>query len=239
MKKHEPSVPQPTILVVDDEAPVRQFLRLGLTGHGYRVLEASTGEEALQMASAHVPDAILLDLGLPDLDGVRIAERVRAWGRMPIIVLSARGQEEQKVAALDAGADDYLTKPFGFEELLARLRATLRRATRPTGQPGSVYAAGPLRVDLEGRHVAVDGHEVHLSRIEYNLLVVLIQHAGRVVTHRQLLEAVWGPHSRQMQYLRVYMTHLRRKLEPDPLRPQLFETEIGVGYRLRSNESEG
>jgi two-component system KDP operon response regulator KdpE len=225
------------VLVVDDEPQVRRFLRLSLTAHGYRVLEAETGAAALVLAPAHVPDVVLLDLGLPDLDGVEVARRLRGWSAVPILVLSARGEELQKVSALDAGADDYLTKPFGFAELLARLRAALRRASRPGPGPESHFECGPLQMDLESRSVRLDGAEVHLTSIEYKLLATLVQHAGRVVTHRQLLESVWGPHgSRQTHYLRVYMTHLRHKLEPDPMRPRLFETEIGVGYRLRCGE---
>jgi two-component system KDP operon response regulator KdpE len=230
--------PKPLILVVEDDAQMRRVLRVSLPAHGYRVVEATSGESALQMAAQYVPDLVLLDLGLPDLDGTEVARRLRVWSPVPILILSARGQEQQKVQALDAGADDYLTKPFGFEELLARLRVALRHVARLAAAPESVFESGHLRVDLGARRVFVEGDEVHLTPIEYKLLTALVEHAGRVVTHKQLLEAVWGPHSsRQTHYLRVYMTHLRHKLEPDPLRPRLFLTEAGVGYRLLTGDA--
>jgi two-component system, OmpR family, KDP operon response regulator KdpE len=228
----------PLVLVVEDEAAVRRFLKAGLPAHGYRVIEAETGAAALRDAAQYVPELVLLDLGLPDMDGLEVTKRLRAWSRVPIVVISARGQEAQKVEALDAGADDYLTKPFGFPELLARMRAALRRAAAPEGAGlATVFESGPLRVDLERRRVFVKGDEVKLTPTEYRLLATLVKHAGRVVTHRQLLAEVWGPWSpEQNRYLRVYMTHLRRKLEPDPAAPVLFETEAGVGYRLRDEE---
>jgi len=231
-----PTPPGPLVLVVDDEAPVRRFLAAGLPAHGYRVIEAATGEAAVRDAAQYVPELVLLDLGLPDLDGIEVTKRLRAFTRAPIVVISARGREEQKVLALDAGADDYLTKPFGFPELLARMRAALRRTGAPTGEgPLGVFESGPLRVDLERRRVSVRGAEVKLTPTEYKLLATLIRHAGRVVTHKRLLSEVWGPWSpEQNQYVRVYMTHLRRKLEPDSASPVLFETEAGVGYRLRA-----
>ena len=234
-----PSEPAPLVLVIEDDAQVRTMLRVGLTAHGFRLVEATTGEEGLTLAVQHVPEIVLLDLGLPDLDGLEVTRRLREWSQVPIVVLSARSQEPQKVEALDAGADDYLTKPFGFAELLARMRVSLRHAARVhSGREESVFESGPLRVDMGRRIVLVNGTQVRLTPIEYKLLTTLIQHAGKVVTQRQLLVSVWGPQrDSQTQYLRVYMTHLRRKLEPDPLRPHLFETEPGVGYRLRVEES--
>jgi two-component system KDP operon response regulator KdpE len=224
---------QPVVLVVEDEASLRRFLRTGLESQGWQVVEAETGALGASLAMQYVPDVVLVDLGLPDLDGVEVIRRLRAWSQVPVIVLSARTRERQKVEALDAGADDYLTKPFGFPELIARMRVALRHAAR--GDKGvSVYDNAGLRIDLAARTVTLDGEEVHLTPTEYRLLAVLARHAGRVVTHRQLLEAVWGPRSAsQNQYLRVHMTHLRRKLERDAERP-LFATEAGVGYRLRA-----
>jgi two-component system KDP operon response regulator KdpE len=220
----------PLALVVEDDAAVRRFLRTGLEANGWRVVEAVNGAEATTLAVQYVPDVVLLDLGLPDVDGTGVIGRLRAWSAVPIVVVSARGQERQKVQALDAGADDYVTKPFGFPELLARIRATQRRVAR-AGQPDAVVVAGELRVDLEARVVTVGGREVHLTPIEFRLLAVLARHAGKVVTHRQLVEAVWGPRSREgTQSLRVHMTHLRRKLEAGGRSP--FATEAGVGYRL-------
>jgi two-component system, OmpR family, KDP operon response regulator KdpE len=231
----QPAEPGPLVLVIEDDVQVRRMLRVGLTAHGFRLLEATTGQEGLTFAAQYGPEIVLLDLGLPDLEGFEVTQRLREWSSVPIVVLSARSQEAEKVRVLDAGADDYLTKPFSFPELLARLRVSLRHAARlRAGQEESVFESGPLRVDLGRRVVQVNGEVVRLTPIEYKLLSTLVQHAGRVVTQRQLLGAVWGPRrDTQTQYLRVYMTHLRRKLEPDPLRPQLFETEAGVGYRLR------
>jgi two-component system KDP operon response regulator KdpE len=224
---------RPTVLVIEDEPQLRRFLRSGLVPRGYTVREAGDGAEGLRMAEEFAPDVILLDLGLPDLDGVDLVLRLRAWSRVPIVVLSARERESDKVRALDAGADDYLTKPFGFDELLARLRVAMRHRAGQAGEADSVIRCGPLMLDRAARRVFVDGREVRLTRVEFNLLVVLATHAGRVLTHRQLLEAVWGPHKREeTHYVRVYMTHLRRKLEPDPSHPRLFVTEAGVGYRL-------
>jgi two-component system, OmpR family, KDP operon response regulator KdpE len=231
---------RPRILIIEDEPQVRRYLRTSLPPQGYDVLEAATGDEGLRRASVEVPDLVLLDLGLPDLDGLEVARRLRGWSEAPIVVLSARGQEWQKVEALDAGADDYLTKPFGFAELLARIRAALRRAARlQGGQSESVFVSGPLRVDLAARQVQLDGAEIHLTPIEFKLLATLVKYAGKVVTQKQLLEAVWGPRrGAQAHYLRVYMAHLRRKLEPDLARPRLFMTEAGVGYRLRRDPGE-
>ncbi len=229
------------ILLIEDEPQVRRYLRTSLPPQGYRLLEAATGEEGLRLASLEVPDLVLLDLGLPDLDGLEVARRLREWSDVPIVVLSARGQEWQKVEALDAGADDYLTKPFGFAELLARIRAALRRAARiKSGQSEAVFVSGPLRVDLAARQVFLGEEEIHLTPIEFRLLAVLVKNAGRVVTQKQLLEAVWGPRrGAHAHYLRVYMAHLRRKLEPDLAHPALFTTEAGVGYRLRTDPQDG
>jgi two-component system KDP operon response regulator KdpE len=231
------SGPPALVLVVEDDPAVRRVLVSSLPSHGYRVMEAPNGEVALRDASQYLPDLILLDLGLPDLDGIEVTKRLRSWTSTPIVVLSARGQETAKVAALDAGADDYVTKPFGFPELLARIRVALRHAARPKEGP-PVFVSGSLRVDLERRRVQVEGRDVHLTPTEFRLLSVLVKNAGRVVTHGHLLREVWGPWSpEQNRYLRVYMAHLRRKLEPDPSRPPLFETEAGVGYRLRADET--
>jgi two-component system KDP operon response regulator KdpE len=230
------SQPAPVILVIDDEAAMRRFLRASLAVSGYQLIEAASGEEGLSQAAAHNPDLILLDLGLPDLDGLIVTQRLREWSKAPIIVLSARGQERDKIEALDAGADDYLTKPFGVGELLARLRVALRHAAAaPGGEPQ--FALGELRVDLSRRQVFVDEREVHLTPIEYKLLATLVKHAGRVLTHRQLLKEVWGPSAgEQVHYLRVYMGQLRHKLEQTPGRPRYLVTEPGVGYRLRAEE---
>jgi two-component system KDP operon response regulator KdpE len=224
----------PLVLVIEDDAQMRRFLRTTLPAHGFRMIEAATGNDGVRMAAEHVPDVVLLDLGLPDIDGLAVARRIREWSAMPVIVLSARDQERQKVEALDAGADDYLTKPCGLAELLARVRVALRHARqRSADAPDAPFESGPLRVDLAARRVFVGGKEVRLTAVEYKLLATLVRHAGRVVTHNQLLQAVWGPQGAgQNHYLRVYMTHLRRKLEPDPSKPRLFSTETGVGYRL-------
>jgi two-component system KDP operon response regulator KdpE len=231
----DPSAPAtaPLVLVVDDEAAVRRFLRATLPNQGYRLIECETGEQALVEASTRGPDLILLDLGLPDLDGVEVTRRLREWTAIPVIVLSARGQENDKIEALDAGADDYLTKPFGMGELLARMRVALRHRD-VDGEEESVFEVGELKVDLGARRVFVRGAEVHLTRTEYRLLALLVRHAGKVVTHRQLLKDVWGPGSAdQTHYLRVYMGTLRHKIEEDPARPRYLTTEIGVGYRLK------
>lgn len=224
---------QPTILVIEDETPIRHFIQTTLSGAGYRVVDAETGKEGLTQAMAWNPDVVLLDLGLPDIDGLEVIRRLREWTSKPIIVLTARSQEHDKVTALDLGADDYLTKPFGIEELLARMRVALRRTARTeAGEP--LFQIGDLRVDLEKRRVFIAGKEVHLSPTEYKLLGVLVRHAGKVITHRQLLKEVWGPlHAEEAQYLRVYMRQLRGKLEENPSRPRYLLTEIGVGYRLR------
>ncbi len=229
------STPAPTVLVIEDEPQMRRFLRPALEGQGYRVLEAVTAADGLAQASSHNPELVVLDLGLPDGDGVDVARRLREWSTASIVVVSARGQESDKVAALDAGADDYLTKPFGMPELLARLRVAERHSARLRAESSDpVFEAEGLRVDLATRRVTRDGQELHLTRLEYKLLATLVHYAGRVVTHRQLLKEVWGPGAvNENQYLRVYMTQLRHKIEKDPARPTLLTTEIGVGYRLR------
>jgi two-component system KDP operon response regulator KdpE len=225
------------ILMVEDEPQVRRFLRATLATPEYRLIEATTGQQALLEAATRSPDLILLDLGLPDLDGLEVTRRLREWTTTPIIVISARGQERDKIQALDAGADDYLTKPFGVGELLARMRVAFRNAARgASGPPDPVFQVEDLRVDLGARHVSVGGREVHLTRTEYKLLATLVKNAGKVVTHRQLLREVWGPGAMsQSHYVRVYMGQLRHKLESDPARPRYLETETGVGYRLRSD----
>ncbi len=220
------------ILVVDDEQPIRRFLRITLAAEGYDVFEAGTGRDALAQVAAHRPELIILDLGLPDVDGVEVTRVLRTGSQVPIIILSVRDQEAEKVAALDAGADDSLTKPFGTGELLARIRGVLRRATQaPTG---STFSSDGLEVDFTRRVVTVLGQEVHLSPTEYDLLRALVMQAGRVLTHRQLLREVWGAaYEGENHLLRVTVGHLRQKLEPDPGRPRWIITEPGVGYRLR------
>jgi two-component system KDP operon response regulator KdpE len=225
----------PLVLVVEDEVPLRRFLRTSLASRDYRLVEAGTLREAEQLLTSHRPDLVLLDLQLPDGDGVDFTRAIREWTRVPVVVVSARGREEDKVRALDAGADDYLTKPFGVDELLARLRAALRRAATPPAPPESpVLVAGALRVDLASREVRVGDREVHLTPIEFRLLVLLARNAGRVLTHGQILREVWGPgHEDQTHYVRVHMAELRKKIEADPARPRLLLTEPAVGYRLR------
>ena len=222
----------PLVLVVEDELPVRRFLRAALAGHGYRVVEAGTVADAEQLAPSHNPDVFLLDLGLPDGDGIALTRRLREWSPAPIIVLSARGREEDKVNALDAGADDYLTKPFGVNELLARLRVALRHAQASTEQR-AVLEVGALRIDLARREVTVGGVGVRLTPTEYRVLALLAQHAGKVLTHRQILREVWGPNATEAHYVRVQVAELRKKIEADAARPRLLMTETGVGYRLR------
>jgi two-component system KDP operon response regulator KdpE len=227
--------PKPVVLLIEDESQMRRFLRAALEPHGYQLVEAETARQGLGHATAYNPEVVLLDLGLPDLDGLEVTRRIREWSRVPIIVLSARGQESDKVAALDAGADDYVTKPFAVGELLARMRVALRHARLADGGPEEpVVEIGDLRVDLAERRVHMAGAEVHLTPTEYKLLAVLARHAGRVITHRQLLKEVWGVSAVQhTHYLRVYLTQLRHKLERDPARPEYLITELGVGYRLR------
>ncbi|HET9294553.1 MAG TPA: response regulator [Gemmatimonadales bacterium] len=229
------ATPAPLVLLIEDEPHMRRFLRAALRARNYQVVEAATAREGLMQAAGRNPELILLDLGLPDADGLEVTRELRRSTSTPIIVISARGQEQDKVAALDLGADDYLTKPFSEPELLARIRVALRHAARaPDGTQSTVFASGDLRVDLLKRQVYLGGHEVHLTPTEYKLLAALVRNPGRVVTHRQLLHEVWGAnYQEQTHYLRVYMAQLRHKLERDPTRPRLLTTEPGVGYRLR------
>ncbi|MEZ4279025.1 MAG: response regulator [Myxococcota bacterium] len=226
-----------TVLIIEDETPVRRFLRTSLTAHGFRLLEAETGREGLTLAASHNPDLVLLDLGLPDGDGVDWLGQLREWSRVPVIVISARGREDDKVIALDAGADDYLTKPFGVGELLARIRVALRHA-KGLEAPSDVRIDLPgLSIDLPRREVEVDGHEVRLTPIEFKILVLLARNAGKVLTHRQILAEVWGPsHAGLHHNVRVHVALLRKKIELDPTHPRRLMTETGVGYRLRDRE---
>jgi two-component system KDP operon response regulator KdpE len=223
------------ILLIEDEPQMRRFLRITLLSNGYRLIETETGAEGLLQAASRNPDVVLLDLGLPDMDGLEVTTRLREWTQTPVIVISAREQEQDKVKALDAGADDYLTKPFDAGELLARIRVALRHALRQrSGRQEPVFSLYNMRVDLAQRQVFLDDREIHLTPIEYKLLTTLIRHAGKVITHRQLLIDVWGPaHVNEVQYLRVYMTQLRHKLEADPARPRFLMNEPGIGYRLK------
>ena len=231
------SIAGPLVLVIDDEPQIRRLVHAALEAEGYRVVEAASGQRGSIEAGSHKPDLAIVDLGLPDLDGVDVIRRIREWSAMPLIVLSARAQETQKIAALDAGADDYVTKPFGVGELLARIRVALRHAARRDGG-GTRLALGDIEIDLAKRLVRAPGRALHLTPIEFRLLTCLGQHEGMVVTHRHLLREVWGPsHVEQPQYLRVYMKQLRQKLEPDPVRPRYLLTETGVGYRLVTGES--
>jgi two-component system KDP operon response regulator KdpE len=225
---------QSVVLVAEDEKQIRRCLRTSLEGEGFTVYEAETGKQALVEAATRKPDLMVLDLGLPDMDGVDVIRDLRAWTELPIIVLSARTQETDKIDALDAGADDYLSKPFGVGELLARIRVVLRRRAATTdGQQSHEFRFGDIRADLLKRQVYRQDQEIHLTAIEYRLLTVLIRSAGKVLTHRQLLKDVWGPsHVESSHYLRIYMAHLRQKLEADPAQPKHFITETGVGYRL-------
>ena len=227
-------MPEPVVVLIEDEPEIRRFLRVTLGGEGYRLFEAPTGARGLVEVESRQPDVVIVDLGLPDIDGVDVIRKLRAWSTMPIIVLSARGQERDKVIALDAGADDYVEKPFGAGELLARIRVALRHAAG-VAQEGETtpFRVGDLSVDVLHRRVFVGDREVHLTPIEYRLLTTLVRHAGKVVTQPQLLREVWGPsHTEQGHYVRVYMGHLRHKLEAEPARPRYLKTEPGVGYRL-------
>lgn len=225
----------PTILVVEDEPEIRHFLRSSLRAEGYRVVESPNGRRGEVDAGMHKPDLAIVDLGLPDFDGIQVIRHIREWSTMPIIVLSARIQERSKIDALDSGADDYITKPFGVGELLARVRVALRHAAQPPA--GKELSFGEVQINFEARRATRDGEEIHFTAIEFRLLACLAKHLGMVVTHRQLLQEVWGPtHAEDTHYLRVYMKQLRDKLEPDPVRPRYLLTETGVGYRLLADE---
>ncbi len=232
----------PLILVIEDEARIVNFLRASLTSQGYRLVEATDGQSGVSLAASHVPDLVVLDLGLPDMDGVHVLEQIRGFSSAPVIVVSARGRERDKIGALDAGADDYLTKPFGVGELLARIRVALRHSARSRGETGQAeesFQIGELRVDLERREVFLGDRQLHLTPIEYRLLTCLVRNAGKVLTHNFLLREVWGPgSSERSEYLRVYMAGLRRKIEADPTNPRYILTEVGVGYRLQDRREE-
>lgn len=219
------------VLVVDDEAPIRRYLRAALGAQGLTVYESASGQDALQAVLSHRPDIIILDLGLPDIDGIEVTRRLREWSQTPIIILSVREAEQDKIAALDAGADDYLTKPFGTGELLARMRVALRKQPSVTNEP--IFTSNNLSVDFSRRLVTVNEKEIQLTPTEYDLLKILVTHAGKVITHRQLLKQVWGEGYDDMHILRVNISNLRGKIEPDPSRPTYIHTEPGVGYRLR------
>jgi two-component system, OmpR family, KDP operon response regulator KdpE len=226
---------RPMILVVEDEPQIRRLLRSTLGAEGYRVVESATAQRGSIDAAAHKPDMAIVDLGLPDFDGVEMIRRIREWSRMPIVVLSARVQEREKVRALDAGADDYVTKPFGVGELLARVRVALRHVTRPAFP---TLKLGPVTIDFEKRRARSDRADIHLTPIEFRLLAALAGHLGMVATHHELLRAVWGPsHIEHTHYLRIYMKQLREKLETDPMRPKYLLTEVGVGYRLVADDA--
>ena len=227
-------MPDPVVVLIEDEPQIRRFLRATLTGQGYRLFEATTGADGLVEVGSRQPDVVIVDLGLPDIDGIDVIRRLREWTAVPIIVLSARGQERDKVTALDVGADDYVSKPFGAGELLARIRVALRHTAGASHEgDDATFQVGELRMDLLHRQVFVGDREVRLTPIEYKLLAALVRHAGKVVTHSQLLRDVWGPtHTDQAHYVRVYLAHLRHKLETEPARPRYLLTEPGVGYRL-------
>jgi two-component system KDP operon response regulator KdpE len=225
----------PVIIVIEDDPPIRRFLRTGLSAQGFAVFEADTGKQGIIEVGVRKPDLVILDLGLPDMDGVQVIKEVRSWSAIPILVLSARSSEQHKIDALDAGADDYLTKPFGIGELLARIRVALRHSIRPRdAAQGDVFFNANLKVDLLNRLVSIDDNEIHLTPIQYRLLAVLVKHAGKVLTHQQILKEVWGPsYQENAHYLRIYMSQLRQKLEADPTQPKFLLTESGVGYRLK------
>jgi len=220
------------VLVVDDESSIRRYLHAALSAQGFTVYEAATGQEGLNAVIADRPDIMILDLGLPDLDGIEVTRQLREWSQLPIIILSVRETESEKIAALDAGADDYLTKPFGTGELMARMRVVMRRLTTAPDEP--VLQVGDLKMDISRRLVTLDGNQVSLTPTEYDILRLLLQNTGKVITHRQLLRQIWGTaYESEMHILRVNISNLRRKIEPDPARPHYIVTEPGVGYRLR------
>ncbi len=226
---------RPKILIIEDDPPIRRFLHVSLSSHSYEVMDAQTGKDGLMQAIQQPPEVVILDLGLPDMEGVEVIRQLRDWSAVPIIVVSARGQEKDKVTALDAGADDYLTKPFSIGELLARLRVAMRHSAviKNGSQAISQFVIGDLRVDLALRRVFVGDNEIHLTPHEYRLLTILVQHVGKVLTHQFLLKEIWGPSDvDQTHYLRIFMANLRRKIERDPAQPRYLLTEQGVGYRL-------
>jgi two-component system KDP operon response regulator KdpE len=223
------------ILIIDDEDSIRRFLRVALASQAYTIFEASTGQDALSSIATNKPDIIILDLGLPDIDGIEVTRLLREWAQIPIIILSVRGAENDKIAALDAGADDYLTKPFSVGELLARIRAAMRRTAKNSSEP--IFILGGLKVDLIKRIVTLEDHEVQLTPNEYNLLKILVKHSGKVLTHRFLLREVWGTeYGDELHMLHVNISNLRRKIELNPARPQFIITEPGVGYRLKVDQ---
>jgi len=224
---------KPLILIVEDEGTISNFISSMLAGGGYRFVKAASGQEAAAMAASHMPDLILLDLGLPDMDGIEVLKQMRLWSEVPVIIVSARGHEREKVEALDLGADDYITKPFGTHELLARIRTALRHSQRRTDNEAvSAFSVGNLKVDYVRRLVWLGGRGVHLTPIEYKILVLLSLHAGKVLTHDFIIREVWGPYSGESQALRVNMANIRRKLETNPAAPRYILTEVGVGYRI-------
>ena len=225
----------PIIVVIEDEPPIRRFLSTSLSSHQFNVYEAETGKQGIIEAGVRKPDLVILDLGLPDMEGIDVIKAIRRWSALPILILSARNDERHKIDALDAGADDYLTKPFGLGELLARIRVALRHSQRPLqALHDDIFQTANLTIDLHKRIVSINAQEVHLTPIQYRLLSVLAKHAGKVLTHRQLLKEVWGPsYQENAHYLRIYMSQLRHKLEADPTQPKLLLTESGVGYRLK------
>ena len=228
--------PCATILVVEDEPEIRRFLRAALGAEGHKVVESTTARRGTIDATTHKPDLAIIDLGLPDYDGIEVIGQIRTWSPMPIIVLSARVQEASKISAFDAGADDYVTKPFGVGELIARVRVALRRASR-TVSGRCVLSLGPTRIDIEARTAMRDDNPVHLTPIEFRIVSCLAKNSGMVVTHKQLLTEVWGPtHAKDTHYLRIYLKQLRDKLEDDPVQPRYFVTETGIGYRLQTND---
>ena len=232
---------KPTIVIIEDEKNICDFIRTTLTTHGYKAITASSGQEGLSFITSHLPDLILLDLGLPDMDGIEIIKNVRGWSLIPIIVISARSQEEEKVLALDSGCDDYITKPFGTSELLARIRTSLRRyqASQAMADPHPLYTCDDLTIDLSKRLVTLRGQEIHLTQVEYKLVSLLAQNSGRVLTYDHNIHTIWGPYADNSnnQILRVNMAHIRRKLENNPAEPRYIFTEIGVGYRMKESQT--
>lgn len=226
---------EPVIVIIEDDPPIQRFLRTSLSTHGFAVFVAESGKQGIVEAGVRKPDLVILDLGLPDMDGVEVIKSMRSWSTLPIIILSARNGEQQKIDALDAGADDYLTKPFGFGELLARIRVALRHSYRSADSLNhELFQTANLKMDLLNRIVSIDDQEVHLTPIQYRLLSVLVKHAGKVLTHQQILKEVWGPsYKENAHYLRIYMSQLRQKLEANPTQPKFLLTESGVGYRLK------